>query len=154
MNIYLAARYSRREELCRHKVDLEARGHQVPARWLLGAHQIDDKGLALGAEGEAAVERMSEAYAETLALREKFAADDFEDVFYADLMVAFTEQPRASSSRGGRHVEFGLALGMGKPIIIVGPRENIFCCLPEITVYPTWEAALADRRLSHVEVPA
>jgi hypothetical protein len=151
VNIYLGARVRRREELCGYMAGLEARGHRVPARWLLGAHQITNEGLALGAEGEAAVENpdgVSSDAAATIALREKFAFDDLEDVHAAELLIAFTEQPRSGNSRGGRHVEFGIALGRGVPIIVVGPRENIFCCLPYVTVYPTWRAALGDDRLS------
>ena len=132
---YLAARYSRREELCRYRADVEDRGIKVPARWLNGNHQIDDAGLSV----EAAREE-----------RERFAAEDFADVTGADLLIAFTEAPRSSNSRGGRHVELGIALGRGMPVVLVGPRENVFCCLPQVTVYATWDAALGDPRLAGV----
>jgi hypothetical protein len=146
--IYLAGRYSRREELCGYKADLEARGFKVPARWLLGAHQITDAGLALGAELEAAFEDEADQRDHILELRAEFAMDDWEDVTSAGLLVAFTEPPRSDKGRGGRHVEFGIALGLSMPILVVGPRENIFCCLPQVTVYPDWQAALADPRLT------
>ena len=41
----------------------------------------------------------------------------------------------AWSARGGRHVEFGLALAAGKRLCIVGPRENIFHFLPRVEVF-------------------
>jgi hypothetical protein len=145
--IYLAARYSRREELCGYRAELEARGFKVPARWLLGSHQITDAGLTLGSELEAAFEDEADQREHIVSLRTEFALDDFEDVTSADLLVAFTQPPRTDKGRGGRHVEFGIALGKGMPIIAVGPRENIFCCLPQVTVYPDWLAALADPRL-------
>ena len=44
MLIYLAARYSRLEELQGYAVDLRAIGHRVEARWLLGDHQIHEGG--------------------------------------------------------------------------------------------------------------
>jgi hypothetical protein len=144
--IYLAARYTRRLELCGYRTDLEARGHRVPARWLLGAHQIDDKGLMLGSAGEQAVEDpdgVTLDLAETIKLRERFALDDFEDVCAAELLIAFTELPRAGASRGGRHVELGIALGRAKPTVIIGPRENIFTCLPWVQVWPDWTTFLA-----------
>jgi hypothetical protein len=43
--VYLAARYSRREELCRYADDLRAIGHTITSRWLDGNHQVDDRGL-------------------------------------------------------------------------------------------------------------
>jgi hypothetical protein len=147
--VYLAARYTRREELCDYRAELQARGFEVPARWLHGSHQMTDQGMALGAL-EAAVEDpdgVSLDQARTIALREKFALDDFEDVTRADLIVAFTEAPRQANSRGGRHVEFGIALGRGTPVIIVGPRENIFTCLPWVKVYASWLEAKQDPRL-------
>jgi hypothetical protein len=149
--IYLAARYSRREELRGYKAELEARGFEISARWLLGPHQITDAGLALGSELEAACEDEGDQRDHIIALREKFALDDFEDVHAAELLIAFTQPPRTDKGRGGRHIEFGIALGKGMPIIVVGPRENIFCCLPWVTVYPDWLAALADPRLAGAE---
>lgn len=130
---YLAARYSRREELCGYRADLAERGVKVPARWLNGDHQIDNQGLSVEA-GRAA--------------RTRFATEDLSDVLSADLLIAFTEPPRSSNSRGGRHVEFGVAIGRGIPVIVVGPRENVFHCLLGVPVYATWEEALTDPRLA------
>lgn len=126
--VYLAARYSRREELCRYRADLEALGFTVTSRWLNGNHQVDEKGLSEEAGR---------------ADRERFAREDFDDVKAADLVVAFTEEPRQTNSRGGRHVELGIAIGLGTPVLVVGPRENVFCCLePEVEVTPSWDQAL------------
>lgn len=123
MKIYLAARYSRREELCGYRTQLEALGHTVTGRWLNGNHQIDDQGLSVEA-------KRSE--------RERFATEDRDDVLAAEMLIAFTEEPRSSNSRGGRHVELGIALGRGMRVAIVGPRENVFCCLPEVEHYEQW----------------
>lgn len=46
-------------------------------------------------------------------------------------------------SRGARHVEFGLALGTGKRLLVVGYRENIFHVLPAVEYYETWGQARA-----------
>jgi len=129
VRIYLAARYSRREELCGYRSQLEALGHTVTSRWLNGNHQIDDKGLSV----EAAQNE-----------RERFATEDFTDVLSAHVLIAFTEQPRSSNSRGGRHVELGIALGSRRmAVIVVGPRENVFCCLPSIFVCDRFEECLS-----------
>lgn len=140
MKFYLAARYSRRLELCRYREDLANYGNTVTARWLNGEHQIDTAGKPIGEDGEALVEDGStELHA---SMRQKFAQDDFEDVLEADTLIAFSEEPRSGHSRGGRHVEFGIALGVGIRIIAVGPHENIFFWLPQIQHFETWEEAL------------
>ena len=132
MNIYLAARYSRREELLVYKAELEAAGHRVPARWLLGEHQAHDGALEI----EAAAESIP-------GIARAFAEDDVEDLRAADLLIAFSEPPRSGNSRGGRHVEFGMALAWGRPIIVIGPAENVFHTLPGVQRWPTWEALKA-----------
>ena len=111
MRIYLASRYSRREELVQYRTDLERLGHCVTSRWLNGDHQIDDRGLSVTA---------------------------------SDLVISFTEVPRSTTnSRGGRHVEHGVALGRGLSVWIVGPRENVFHCLPCVRVFESWADVLA-----------
>lgn len=128
MKIYLAARYSRREELCGYRTQLEALGHVVTSRWLNGNHQVDDRGLSVeGAQTE----------------RVRFATEDRDDVLSAEVLIAFTEAPRSSNSRGGRHVELGIALGTrSMAVIVVGPRENVFCCLPEVLVLERFDECL------------
>lgn len=131
LTFYLAARYSRREELCVYKAALEERGHEVPARWLLGEHQVH------GVEAARAVEGDGPVPAEQAVL---FANDDIEDILAADVLVAFTEPPRSGASRGGRHVELGIGLGLrtsgsmssGPTLLTVGPLENVFHALPTI----------------------
>ncbi len=139
--VYLAARYSRRLELCQYRDVLAGYGIAVPARWLNGEHQLDNQGRPIGETGELMFENGSAAAEH---YRERFALDDYEDVLTAQTLIAFTETPRSSNSRGGRHVELGIALGAGKPVIIVGPRENIFCWLPGVRHYDTWADFLAD----------
>lgn len=151
MRVYLAARYSRREELLGVRDVIEALGGIVTSRWLDGDHQIDDQGTPIGEDGAALVEgeelRSGETFSEhdrsarAAELRAKFAADDLEDVLAADTLIAFTEPPRSTASRGGRHVELGIALASGKRILVVGPRENVFCSLPQVEHYPSWRDA-------------
>lgn len=142
--IYLAARYSRREELCVYREQLGALGYLVQARWLDGGHQLADNGAPIGESGEALVEGDSGGTsAESVALRAKFAMDDWEDVNSADIVISFTEPPRAKANRGGRHVEYGIALARGARVIVVGFRENIFHWLPVVEFCRNWDEALA-----------
>lgn len=134
MRIYLAARYTRRLELCEYKAQLEAAGHRVTSRWLLKPERVTDAGAPADEAGETLV-----------AEAERAADEDVTDVTMADLLLAFTEDPKgnaAGAGRGGRHVELGLALGLGRWVIIVGPRENLFCWLTDIYHAATWPEAL------------
>lgn len=130
MYIYLAARYSRIDELNRYADILRERGHDITSRWLKGAHQISDDGLSREADRET---------------RERFAVEDIADINNSDLLIAFTEPPRSSNSRGGRHVEFGYALGLGTEVFVVGPRENVFHCLSEVRVFETFEQMIDSK---------
>lgn len=135
--MYLASRYGRRLELCEYRDQLVADGHSVTSRWLNGDHQIDDQGQPIGESGERIIESDSEDGA---ALRARFAQEDLDDVCSCVMFVAFTEPPRSGASRGGRHVELGVAIALGLPIIIVGPRENLFCWHPNVRQFDTFEA--------------
>ena len=122
MRIYLASRYSRRLEIVEYKEQLHALGHVVTSRWLQGNHQAENDDLYRGAAAE------------------RFAREDVDDLRSAERLIAFTEEPRTTTSRGGRHVEFGYALAVGMPILVVGPREHVFCCL--VDQVDTWLEAL------------
>ncbi len=117
MKIYLAARYERMIELRTYRDDLEKMGHVVTSCWLSGVH---DKLDPLDA-----------------------ARNDCRDVVSSDCVISFTEIPESAFGRGGRHVEFGVALARGKRAIVVGHRENVFHHLPEAEFYPTWGEARA-----------
>ncbi len=124
MKIYLAARYSRREEVCEYREQLRVLGHEVTSRWLNGDHQAENDDLHAGAEAE------------------RFAFEDFKDVLDAEMMISFTEKPRTTNSRGGRHVEFGIALGRMMRVWVVGPRENVFHCMEDVRQFDRWVDAL------------
>lgn len=106
MRIYIAGRYSRRVEFQDFANQLKEIGHTITSRWLDGRHDgVDDA---------------------------QCAKDDFEDVKSADVVISFTEEPRCAT-RGGRHVEFGLALAWGKPCIMIGDKkEHVFHSLPGV----------------------
>lgn len=140
--IYMAARYSRRGELMGYRAEAMAHGHEVVSRWMWGDHE-----LPIGAPKSYGV---------------RFAQEDAEDLMSADTVISFTEKPGEAGgrNRGGRHVEFGLALGLNagrrdhhRPfapepmrLIVVGWRENVFHYLPEVEFHRTWASALAALR--------
>lgn len=132
IRIYLAGRYSRREELAGYAEEIRSLGYAVDCRWLLGTHQY-------GPDSD----RAQEALEEHDDMARRFALEDVEDLRRSDVVISFTEPPRKmSTNRGGRHVEFGLGLAYGKDVIVVGWRENAFHYLPDVQFFPTWEGCL------------
>lgn len=120
ISVYLSARFARKDELRGYRDALAAAGIQCTARWLDGEPQ-------------------------DLA---DIAAMDREDVLRADVLVAFSEEPVEFSpypfaSRGGRHVEFGMALATGKVCVVVGPREPVFHHARDVRVCATWDECVA-----------
>jgi hypothetical protein len=120
-SVYFAARYSRRDELNRYRAELEALGIDVTSRWLATEPRV----------------------------RSEYTAEDWrdlglvdqEDVLAADILVCLTEADGAGGN-GGRHVELGMALALGRRVIVVGRREHIFHHLPEVELVETWPEAL------------
>ena len=134
MKIYLAARYSRRAELLEYAGELREAGHEVTSTWLQGEHQLANRYNTAGAV---------EAATDTVPMVARpFALADYADVWAADIVVSFTEAPRSGASRGGRHVEFGLALAWNKTVLVVGPRENVFHTLPQVAQFDSWGEAM------------
>lgn len=135
-NVYLAARYARRAELRAYAKELEAAGAAITCRWLFAeASSLLDKQLAPEKRGG------------------QVAAIDFEDVQRADICLAFTESGDGPVGRGGRHTELGIALALGRRVVVIGPREHVFHCLPQIEHYENWEdasgALILDEASSH-----
>jgi hypothetical protein len=122
--IYLAARYSRNAEMRGVRDVLQALGYEVTSRW------IDQHG---GNLLESIVAGQLNAEPEACS---QYADVDVDDLTRADTVISFTSAD--GGGKGGRHVEFGLALGLGRRLVIVGPRENVFHTLPQIEWYPDW----------------
>jgi hypothetical protein len=110
--------------------ELQELGHEIVSRWVRGAHDIPDDGITLSAPAE--------VYAQ-------FAEEDIDDLWSADCVIAFTEPPNGPA-RGGRHVEFGMALALEEfgnlsRLICVGHQENVFYCLTHVEFYENWDEA-------------
>lgn len=105
MSYYLAASYSRREEINRYARWLtEHAGLHVVSTWHDGHHEL------VGAE-------------DTDAYRAMCAKEDLFDLDDADVLLFFSGK---DEHRGGRHTEYGYALSRHKTIFIIGQVENIF----------------------------
>jgi hypothetical protein len=124
MNIYLAARFTRWNEMASRARELQTRGHTITSRWHNGTHFAKlpfDRTI-----------RSPELSA--------FADEDLFDIDRAQAVILFTEHgPRIG---GGPHVEAGYALGQKKRLYILGPRENAFYHLPEVFQFNDWQSLL------------
>jgi nucleoside 2-deoxyribosyltransferase len=75
-------------------------------------------------------------YLQTIAIR------DVNELHKADGIIVDTID---STPRGGREVELGVMLGLGRPIVVIGPRRNVFHFLPmsQVDHFDTWEEFFA-----------
>ena len=115
--IYLAATYSRNAEMRGARDVLESFGYEITSRW------IDDP--AVYDEGR--------LESDTAACG-RFAEATLGDILGAETVISFT----GGGGKGGRHVEFGLAVALGKRLVVVGPREHVFHTLPQVEWFPDW----------------
>lgn len=121
MRVYLASRFSRREEMVRYAEELKARGHEVDARWLTDPHH-----------------RVSGRH-EDAEFNAGLAEHDYEDISKCDVLILFNDK---DGGRGGRYVELGLALAWGKRVMLVGERTNVFTFLGRVEYAGTFGVAL------------
>lgn len=127
---YIAARFSRQEEMRKVEADLKSFGHEVTSRWLYEESTGSDE-----------------------TLKAKWARYDVEDVRNASTFLFFAEDEDAGYMTGGRHVEFGMAVAFGMQILVIGGKENIFHHLtwdeatrrrPQIIHYETYDMFVAE----------
>lgn len=114
MDVYLAARFGRREELRAIAHELRERGIAVTSRWI--DVELDDRAVDPKA-------------------REAAADQNLFDIHRAQVLVALSEDPEepvAGGRRGGRHVELGIAIAQRKTVVVVGPPENVFHYLDRV----------------------
>jgi len=129
--VYLAARFSRRHECNALGHILKSHGCTITSRWV---KPDCEHVLPTGISEQAADHE-----------RQRFALEDVEDVRAANWTISFMEEPRGNS-RGGRHIEFGMAVALGHRLTIIGPRETVFHHLPNVEQFDTvadFTAALA-----------
>jgi nucleoside 2-deoxyribosyltransferase len=133
MRAYLAAPYAARAQVRRFAEELEAIGYQVTSTWLTEETEI--KPGTVGAATELSDQDVS-LHADT----------DFADIRRSDVLVLITESVAllegGNATSGGRHVETGFALALGKAVLVVGQAENVFHRSRHVDVVDDWHAAV------------
>lgn len=138
MRIYIAAPFAARALAAEVAVQLEDAGHTVTSTWLNSTRGITEKSIGISEDS---------THEDVLA----HANGDLDDVFDADVLFMLTGAycqshtpglPDAWLHTGGRHVEFGAAVTLKRPIHLLGEPENIFG-RAYATSHPTVESFLA-----------
>lgn len=120
MIVYVAARYTEKARARVARATLVNQGYQVTSRWL---------------------------YDDPTAPHATAAQRDLNDVARSHLLLLL--EPLTPGG-GGRYIETGYALALGKPVMVIDPNaptdgrdgRAIFWSLPTVTVWPSLEAAL------------
>ena len=110
MKIYFAGRYRDADIFRALGETLKRNGHEIVSRWIY-------------------LNRRAGRAFEVIPVEEKaeIAREDVEDVHACDILVLLsTPIITIPAGRGGKHVEFGIALALGKRICVMGARENVF----------------------------
>lgn len=141
IKVYLAAAWSRREEMRQIATMLRADGISVVSRWL-----DEPGGLQMGESPSFLAHR---------------AQIDLEDIRSCDVLARFADpvaewcDPKLLT--GARHTEMGYALALGKRLFVVGRCQNVFDYLPEVTLLAGVEALkyhLSNLERRPIEPPA
>lgn len=134
MRIYIAAPYFARNYLRDSAFQLDMAGHQCTSTWLAATHEVQESTLGIAPA-------MDDQYAM------EHATEDYEDVLRSDALVLVTWDTArelcpadtvTGPNSGGRHVETGMALAQGIPVIVWGHAENIFHRGPGVVLAPLW----------------
>ena len=126
MRFYLVGPYQWQEQLNGYAKQLEILGHQVTSSWLL-CELPDDYPL------------------EDVQKR-AFASHDLIDIGNTETFIAFLSDDPAHG-RGGRHVEYGYALGIAEfrrmQTVVIGETDNIFYLVEQVRRFADWESFIA-----------
>lgn len=124
LKVYLAAPFQMKDEIKARVELLRSFGIEVTSTWVDEPHKASIQLKDLSPETHL-----------------KYATADVQDIVAADMLIL---QDDPTIVRAGRHVEFGVAIGLGLtrpyPIFVVGPiRANIFHYLSQVYHFETWE---------------
>ena len=107
MNVYIAAPYQMRDEALVLMFLLKDEGIGCTSSWLTESAEDDS---------------------------DEAARRDLADIDKADAFVAMAPERYRNAGTGGRHVEYGYAFALGKPLLLLGIVSNVFHRLSEAVV--------------------
>ena len=125
MKVYIAAHYSKKEEVKQAVRDLDDLGIEVTSTW---HNEKDNPHSHLTDNG-----RQTNQYR---------AIRDLAELKAATHLVFFSIGLKKCFTRGGHCYENGAGDILGLKTIVVGERQHIFHHLPGYRIVPTWEKAM------------
>ncbi len=126
MNIYIAGLWDARARLCEVRDRVEAAGHKVVGTWL-------------DAENKPAHSEQGVINSGGHDLAKNYAVRDADEVVnLCDMLMLDTLDLNV---RGGREVEYGLALASNKRTVVVGPKRNVFHSIAHYH-FENWDEAI------------
>ena len=123
MRIYLASNFKSQERIRKVRDEIKALGHTVTSSWL-------------GEKGGQSFELQPHN-------GPRYATRDVGEIVTSDLLIIDTKE---QSNTGGREVEYGVALALGKLVWVVGKHRNVFHTVARHT-FTTWDECYAYLRL-------
>lgn len=120
ISFYICARFGRQEEAREIAEILMDEGHTITSTWIY--------------QEEA---EMYEQSPDRDRVLNEAAHTDLYEVLEADAILYLSEEPTNEWGRGGRHVEFGIAIGTQKQLFVLGDKENLFHYLDGILFVAT-----------------
>jgi nucleoside 2-deoxyribosyltransferase len=138
LKVYVAARYGRKEEARKISTALESYGFHVVSTWTKEEYPPSIT--------------LDELNPETLR---EIANKDIEEIRSCDALVLLSDGQKTGVPRGGKHVEFGIAMALRKKIYVLGEAENIFQYTESASVVQDFDILLArlfDCKLEEKEV--
>ena len=103
VKVYIGARFSMALACRELEHELKEKGHQVVSAWHMADNESSDDPT----------------------LNAQRAMRDYVDLMSADAFVQLLGDPRAPT-RGGQHVELGLAIAWNKVVVVVGQPGHVF----------------------------
>jgi nucleoside 2-deoxyribosyltransferase len=125
LRVYIAAPWTHKAEVAAAAALFEAAGHVITKKWWL--HREVPGYLKAGI-----------SKAQVKELRQQ-VGEDMEGVARADAFVLLNLGPSE-----GKAVETGLAIELGVPLFLVGPKTNLFHYHPDWTEYASVAEVLDD----------
>ena len=112
------------------KSRLNAAGYHITSRWITEDTKFNE-GIGAYSDEE----------------RRSIAEMDEEDVRAAEAGLILLAELPGKTVPGGKHVETGIAIALGRPIYVIGRRENIFHWHPSVRIFETLEQLLEYLKL-------
>jgi len=129
IKIYIAAPWAEKAYAKEVSKDFRAAGFDVVSRWIDFHEGTSSDGLQL----------------DPVKLQRE-ALNDIEDVMAADILVLLNLQARGTET-SGKAVETGMALAMGKDVVMVGGPTNVFHFLDTVRKVDSIEDAIEACRV-------